>query len=254
MKKWFLIIVLSLGLTACGQQDLPLEERVDFTMPPGAATMTCRVMEEEDGTLLLAQVDGGKAAVFTASCREAEIRFEDPARSEIEEGDLVVVGFDGDIMETYPAQLGEVQAVWVQAQGFDDTAMLCLEVFGDLAEEDAALVHDAQMIGLDLSQTALSPAEQSAAALLLEWETGRTVLEGTWEALAEQGYIDGENLYWEEGYFLSFTEKERTDTGLTFSAQLWKSGLGAMFLCDCTTTRSPNGPWSDYTVGATAVS
>ncbi|MBR5533231.1 MAG: hypothetical protein IKU62_00060 [Ruminiclostridium sp.] len=227
---------------------------MDFTMPPGAATMTCRVMEEEDGTLLLAQADGRKADVFTASCREADIRFQDPSRTEIEDGDLVVIGFDGDIMETYPAQLGEVEAVWVQAEGFDDTAQLCLEVFQDLAEEDAALAHGAQMIGLDLSQTALSPAEQSAVALLLEWDTGLTVVQGTMEELGDQGYIDMENLYWEEGYFLSFTETERTDTSLTFSAQLWKSGLGALFLCDCTTTRPLNGPWADYTVGAVAVS
>ena len=253
MKKWLLILVLCLGLTACNEQDLPLEETVEFIAPPGAATMTCRVMEEEDGTLLLAQVDGGKADIFTASCREADVRFQDSTRTEIQAGDLVVIGFDGDIMETYPAQLGEVQAVWVQAQGFDDTVALCLEVFGDLAEEDAALAHGAQMIGLDLSQTALSPAEQSAVTLLLEWDTGLTVVQGTMEELGDQGYIDMENLYWEDGYFLSFTETERTDTSLTFSAQLWKSGLGALFYADCTTARTPNGPWSDYTIGAVAV-
>ena len=253
MKKWLLILVLCLGLTACNEQDLPLEETVEFIAPPGAATMTCRVMEEEEGTLLLAKVDGGKADLFTASCKDVQVKYQDPTRTEIQAGDLVVIGFDGDIMETYPARLGEVEAVWVQAEGFDDTAALCLEVFEDLAEEDAALAHDAQMIGLDLSQTALSPAEQSAAALLLEWDTGLTVLEGTWEELVEQGYIDMENLYWEEGYFLSLTETERTDTSLTFSAQLWKSGLGAMFYADCNVGREVNGPWEEYIIGAVAV-
>lgn len=253
MKKWLLILVLSLGLTACNEQDLPLEETVDFTMPLGAAAMTCRVMEEEDGTLLLAKVDGGKADIFTTSCREAEVKFENPAHTEIREGDLVEIIFDGGIMETYPAQLGSVLEVWVKAEGFDDTASLYLEVFADMAEDDAALAHDAQMIGLDLSRTALSPAEQSAAAWILEGETGKTVLEGTWEELVEQGYIDGENLVWEDGYFLSVTEEERTETELTFSTQLWRSGLGALFYADCTTTRTPNGPWSDYTIGAVAV-
>ena len=253
MKKLLLILVLCLGLTACNEQDLPLEETVEFIAPPGAAVMTCRVMAEEEGSLLLAKADGGKADVFTASCREAEVRFEDPARTEIQEGDLVEIIFGGDIMETYPAQLGNVQEVWVWAEGFDDTANLCLEVFEDLAEEDAALAHGAKIIGLDLSQTALSPAEQSAVALLLEWDTGLTVVQGTMEELGDQGYIDMENLYWEEGYFLSVTEEERTDTSLTFSAQLWKSGLGALFYADCTTTRTPNGPWSDYTIGAVAV-
>ena len=253
MKKWLLILVLCLGLTACNEQDLPLEETVEFIAPPGAATMTCRVMAEEDGTLLLAKADGGKADIFTTSCREAEVRFEDPARTEIQEGDLVEIIFGGDIMETYPAQLGNVQEVWVWAEGFDDTASLYLEVFADMAEEDAALAHDVDRIGLDLSRTALSPAEQSAAAWILEGETGKTVLEGTWEDLVDQGYIDGENLYWEDGYFLSAAEKERTETELTFSTQLWRSGLGALFYADCTTARTPNGPWEEYIIGAVAV-
>ena len=254
MKKWLLILVLCLGLTACNEQDLPLEETVEFIAPPGAATMTCRVMEEENGNLFLAKVDGGKADLFTTSCKDVQVKYQDPARTEIQAGDLVVIGFDGDIMETYPAQLGEVEAVWVQAEGFDDTASLYLEVFADMAEEDAALAHGATTIGLDLSQTALSPVEQSAVALLLEWDTGLTVVQGTMEELGDQGYIDMENLYWEEGYFLSFTETERTDTSLTFSAQLWKSGLGAMFYADCNVGREVNGPWEEYTVGAVAIS
>ena len=254
MKKYLCLLLLSLTLTACNQRDLPLEETEEFIAPPGAATMTCRVMEDRDGTLLLAQVDGRAWDVFTTSSREVEVKFEDPARTEIEEGDLVEIIFDGTVMETYPAQLGNIQEIWVWADGFDDTAMLYLEVFEDMVEEDAALAHDADMIGLDLSETALSPAEQSAAALLLEWDTGLTVLEGTWEELVDQGYIDGENLYWEDGYFLSATETERTDTGLTFSAQLWRSGLGALFYSDCNTGREVNGPWEEYIIGAVAVS
>ena len=253
MKKWLLILVLCLGLTACNEQDLPLEETVEFIAPPGAATMTCRVMEEEEGTLLLAKADGGKADIFTTSCGDAELKFQDPARTEIQEGDLVEIIFGGDIMETYPAQLGNVQEVWVWAEGFDDTAQLYLEVFADMAEDDAALAHDVDRIGLDLTGTALSPAEQSAAAWILEGETGKTVLEGTWEELVDQGYIDGENLVWEDGYFLSATEKERTETELTFSTQLWRSGLGAMFYADCNVGREVNGPWEEYIIGAVAV-
>ncbi|MBR2491483.1 MAG: hypothetical protein IKB65_08390 [Ruminiclostridium sp.] len=254
MKKYLCLLTLCLLLTACNQRDLPGEETAEFIAPPGAATMTCRVMEEEDGTLLLAQVDGRKYDVFTTSCRDVEVKFEDPARTEIEEGDLVEIIFDGSVMETYPAHPSGVEEIWVWADGYDDTARLYLEVFEVMVEEDSALAHDADLIGLDLSETTLSPAEQSAAALLLEWETGLTVLEGTWEELVDQGYIDGENLYWEDGYFLSATEKERTDTGLVFSAQLWRSGLGALFYSDCNVGREVNGPWEEYIVGVVAIS
>lgn len=254
MKKLLCLLTLCLLLTACNQRDLPLEETAELIAPPGAAVMTCRVMEDRDGTLLLAQVDGREFDVFTTSSRDVEVKFGDPARSSIQEGDLVEVVFDGGIMETYPAQLGSVLEVWVKAEGFDDSAMLYLDVFEDMVGEDSALAHDAEMIGLDLSATALSPAEQSAAALLLEWDTGLTVLKGTMEELTEQGYIDMENLYWEDGYFLSVTEEERTDTRLTFSAQFWRSGLGALFYSDCSVGRAENGPWEEYIIGAVAVS
>ena len=252
MKKLTLILGLCLGLAACGQAEPP--GTAELIAPPGAATMTCRVMEEEDGSLLLAKVDGRKADVFTTSCRDVEVKFEDPSRTGIQEGDLVEIIFDGSVMETYPAHPCGVEEIWVWAEGFDDSASLYLEVFEDMVEEDSALAHDAELIGLDLTGTALSPTEQSAAAWILEGETGKTVLEGTWEELVDQGYIDGENLYWEDGYFLSATEKERTDTGLTFSAQLWRSGLGALFYSDCNAGRTVNDPWEEYIIGAVAVS
>ena len=49
-------------------------------------------------------MDGGRADIFTTSCGDAELKFQDPARTEIQEGDLVEIIFDGSVMETYPAQ------------------------------------------------------------------------------------------------------------------------------------------------------
>lgn len=261
MKKWMYICTVCLALSllaACGQrQDAPAEETVNLppALAPGQEALVCRVVQEEDGILLLAKVDGGAGDAYTVSVQGKEVLFEDPARTEIEEGDLVEVVYDGSIQETYPAKPTNVTSLWVRAQGFDDLCLLYQEVLDDLLEEDEALAHGITQLGLDLSKTRLPPAEQSAVALALEWEEDLPVVEGTWQELADQGYIDDENLYWENGLFLSIEEQEGTEeNAVTFDAQSWRSGTGAYFFCDCTSARSVHGHWSDYTVGSIAVS
>ncbi len=247
MKKWICILLACLLLsllTACGQGQTDPAAGTD-KLPEGAVTLTCRVVREDDGALLLAQLDGGAADVYTASFRGAAV----------EEGDLVDVTFSGDILESYPAQLGQLLRLTVRPEGFDDLCECYLEVLDDLLEEDEGLRHGVIQLGLDLSQTRLTPAERSAVAVALGGETDLPVVEGTWRELADQGYIDEEALCWEDGLFLSIKETETTaENAVAFDAQAWRSGLGAIFFCDCTATRSANGHWSDYRVGAFAVS
>ncbi|MDO4515693.1 MAG: hypothetical protein Q4C76_00975 [Bacillota bacterium] len=248
MKKWMCMLIACLTLsllTACGgnQNNPPAAET--NPAPEGAETMTCRVVREEDGSLLLARLDGSPSDVYTATFRGQEL----------EEGDLVDVTFSGPILETYPAQLGEVNQVTVRREGFDDLCERYLDVLDDLMDEDEALAQGITQLGLDLSQTRLTPAERSAVALALGGEENLPVVEGTWQELVDQGYIDGEDLIWEDGLFLSIAEKEQTaEDRVTFDAQSWRSGLGAQYFSDCTAARSANGHWSDYNVGAYAVS
>lgn len=248
MKKWIYLCgaaCLSLALlTACGQgQNTPAAGTNEI--PEGAEALTCRVIREDDGSLLLARLDGSPSDVYTATFRGQEL----------EEGDLVDVTVSGPILETYPAQLGEINQITVRREGFDDLCERYLEVLDDLMDEDEALAQGITQLGLDLSQTRLTPAERSAVALALGGEERLPVVEGTWQELVDQGYIDGENLYWEDGLFLSIEETEKTaEDQVTFDAQAWRSGLGARFFSDCTSTRSATGHWSDYKVGAYAVS
>ena len=88
---------------------------------------------------------------------------------------------------------------------------------------------------------------------------------GTWEELCEQGYIDKENLCWEDGLFLSIKTNEDAEWNLpaikegdpvpeltAFDAQKWRSGLGAYFFGQCTAQKNVDGKWS-YTVGQEAI-
>ena len=253
MKKWMVLCLCLVGLlSACGQNREPAAE--DFTVPDGMVSMPCRVMEMENTRMVLAELEGSTAGVYTAVLGDAVVKYEDPARTEVKAGDLVEVIFRGDIMETYPAQLGDISQLWVRGEGFDDRHVRYLELFEEFVREDPALADDITQCGLDLSRTALTPAEQSAVAWMLEPKLGVPVMNATWEELAQQGYINREELYWEDGVFFSVTEKDSSAASLTFDAQMWRSGLGAQYFCDCTSSRTANGPWSEVTVGAVAVS
>lgn len=108
-------------------------------------------------------------------------------------------------------------------------------------------------LGLDLSQTRLTPAEQSAVGVALGNRWDLPVHQATWEELVQAGTIDGENLQWEDGLFLAIREEDPTADSLTFTAEKWRSGLGAYYFSDCTARQDAGGQWSAYTVGAEAI-
>ena len=144
---------------------------------------------------------------------------------------------------------------------FDDRCALYLQVLEDLWEVDAGLNGDLTYLGADLSRTSLSDSERAAVAWAFAGRHGGELVTGTWEELAEQGYIDRENLYWEDGVLFSITEKEEPVyfmpegmAAVTFDAQKWRSGLGAYSFCDCTSVQSANGHWDGYSIGSEAIS
>lgn len=251
----------------------------------GGAVVVCRVIDEEDGMLLLAKQDGGSGDVYRLNAAGVPVTLEgeSSAADEIESGMLVEVCYGGDIMESFPAQLGSVTSINARLDGFDDMAELYLEVLEDLWEVDGGLNENITELGVDLSGTRLSAAEQSAVAWAFGEDHGLAPIQGTYEELLEQGYITGEPLegsdakfyQWADGCLFSIQEKEDTaafnlpaakegedpslkdyhvsDT-VTFDAQKWRSGTGAYFFSDCTSVRGNSGEWSDYQVGNEAIS
>ena len=250
-----LTLLLSLALlSACGRPTSPTAQGTPPSLPQGKVSMTCRVVAEEDGFLTLAKVDGSASDVYTLSLGTTPVGYEDPTVTEIEEGALIELHYNGNIQETFPAQLGDVASVLVRAEGFDDLCDLYLDVLEDLWEKDEGLNTKVIQLGLDLSQTSLSPAEKGAVAVVIGSQMGLPVHTGTWEELVEQGYIDREELIWKDGLFLEIKESEAKDGMVTFTAQKWRSGLGAYFFCDCVSTRDQSGHWKDYTIGEEAIS
>lgn len=135
--------------------------------------------------------------------------------------------------------------------------LFILEVLEDLWNVDSGLNGGISQIGIDLSGlTHLTEEEKESVMNVFASKHNLPYIAGTWEELCEQGYIDKENLYWEDGLFFSIKTTEVNDFILdstTFDAQKWRSGLGAYFFSQCTARKKLNGKWS-YTVGAEAIS
>ena len=132
-----------------------------------------------------------------------------------------------------------------------DVCELYLLVLEDLWNVDPGLNDSISQIGFDLSELShLTELEKETMMQEFASKHDLPFIAGTWEELCEQGYIDKENLYWEDGLFFSI----KTNSKLTeFDAQKWRSGLGAYFFGQCTAQKNKDGTWS-YTVGQEAIS
>ena len=129
-----------------------------------------------------------------------------------------------------------------------DVCELYLQVLADLWNVDPGLNDGISQIGIDLSELSnLTEPEKFASKHNLPF------IAGTWEELCDQGYIDRDDLYWEDGLFFSIKTTKTTSKLTVFDAQKWRSGKGAYFFGQCTAKKSKDGTWS-YTVGQEAIS
>lgn len=250
MKKRVIALLLSallLLLAACGGSK------------PHEPAETFRVIEVNETGLLVTGSEGD-FDLFMVSTKDAQIT--DQKGREITLTDLhpgMVLEFEGigAIAEMYPG-LFDVNSVRVVEQG-DDLVGLYRRALWELWETDPALNENITTIGIDFSGLSnLSEVERNALKYTLEcdvWaKTGQfvDVVTGTWQELCDEGYIDGKNLYWENGVFLSVAVTKTGEREFTFEAQKWRSGTGAIYFKDCEANRGKDGQWN-YKLGSFAI-
>ena len=309
MKLWKLAFVLTLCLSlfACGNTpaektaEPPVTAAADPGETPSApadstlsldpdeepTVLTCRIVDgAEDGTLLLAELDErlpGGTGVYRLAVKDVPVTLDGEAAepSALEDGMAVDVAFNGTVMETFPAQLGEVYSVsaWTRGRGRSpagttyDLCGLYLQVLDDLWEKDKGLNENITLAGLDLSQAPGELTESEKAALA--WRFGELhgveVVTGTFDELKEQGYFTSESLgdgapeeaaflHWEDGCLFSITPNEDHEgeacslPTLFFNAEKWRSSLGAYFFHDCSAMWPEAGTWSGYQIGSEMIS
>lgn len=221
-----------------------------------------------DGTVLSVDLANNGVSVYLDG---------EPAQpSDLKDGMNVELSFNGLVLETFPAQLGEVWELRAYSigtsqspgGGYYDLCGLYLQVLDDLWGKDPGLNSDITIAGLDLSQApgGLLDSEKSALCWRFGELHGVEVLQSTYEELAEDGHLTAvegvANLYhWEDGCLFSITPNHDHDgqvyAGLPvlfFDAQKWCSPLGAYYFGDCSAVWPEMGTWSGYKIGHEAIS
>ena len=272
MKKYSVVLAgVMLLLLLCGCVAHPVEGIIGGADGPtetivgewqGDVTLTCRVVDEEDGRLTLAEFGGN--GVYTIDTADIQILWErSDGERKIEEGSLVDIIYSGEVLDSWPMEFGGVNEIRVRADGFDDMCAMYLDVLDDLWEADDGLNGGASMLSVELSGTSLSASEQAAVRWVFGNECGiSTVLDLSMEELKQGDYIKVEEdhfTHWEDGVYISIAEEEMEGiyngvVPVQFDAWKWRSSLGAYFFSDCTAARNGSGHWSDYQVGAHMIS
>ena len=305
MKLWkrVFILALCLLLTACApaaetpespaRTEGPAAPADPAGVPPSLAedeeptVLTCRVVDgAEDGNLLLAELDEGLyggTGVYRLNVKDVPVTLDGEAAepSVLEDGMAVDVAFNGHVLESFPAQLGEVYSVsaWSRGRGRNgggtmfDLCGLYLQVLDDLWKKDPALNGDVSQIALDLSQAPGELTEGEKTALVHRFGElhGVEAFAATFEELKEQGYLTSEPLgdgapegaafvHWEDGCLFSITPSEDHEgesyslPTLFFNAAKWRSSLGAYGFYDCSAGWGQVSTWNGYQIGSEMIS
>ena len=305
MKLWkrVFILTLCLLLTACApaaetpespaRTEGPAAPADPAGVPPSLAedeeptVLTCRVVDgAEDGNLLLAELDEGLyggTGVYRLNVKDVPVTLDGEAAepSVLEDGMAVDVAFNGHVLESFPAQLGEVYSVsaWSRGRGRNgggtmfDLCGLYLQVLDDLWKKDPALNEDVSQIALDLSQAPGELTEGEKLALVHRFGElhGVEAFAATFEELKEQGYLTPEPLgdgapegaafvRWEDGCLFSITPSEDHEgesyslPTLFFNAEKWRSSLGAYGFYDCSAGWGQVSTWNGYQIGSEMIS
>ena len=150
---------------------------------------------------------------------------------DLHSGMMVKVSYDGTIMESYPARLSNPTELVIEEEAVDLVG-LYREVIHEIYETDSDL-NGERYIAYDFSlEQNLSAGEKSALMYLLDNDLQLETLEGTYDELVARGYIDDENLFFEDGVLITI-KSERSDGDFTFSISKWRGGDGAIFFDDC---------------------
>lgn len=241
------------GATAEGEAIRPQAGSIPVRVIKGAGT----------GSLVLAGKTRGD--VYTVSETELTVYLdEQPAKpSDLENGMLLMLDPGFFELETWPGGLiGATVHAYSKPADKDDHGDLCglyLQVLEDLWTDDSGLNSDISYFSVDLDDApgALTDGEKTAIAWIFSGAHDKQGLEFSFEELTEKGYVDKGELYWEDGVLFSIKTTENGKNSaqeITFDAQKWRSGTGAIFYMGCTAQRGTGVQWNPYKAGTFAIS
>jgi hypothetical protein len=153
---------------------------------------------------------------------------EDITLQELKPGDILEITYNGMILESYPAQ---IQASDIKVIGHNNLIDGYLAIIDDIWNEDSGLNSEIEMITVDTTEwTNLTDIEKEIILTGMKDAYGFEITVGTFDELADQGIIDKENLYFENGVHIVISDMKYDEKAekITYSISKWRSGLGAV--------------------------
>lgn len=257
MKRIFtviLVIMIAISLTSCadnGNINDPNNE---------PEVLTAKIMNITSTSILLAGTsdnadNADNADIYWLNTNGISIygtKGEKLSYNALQNGMVVDVEFDGIIQESFPMGLGNVNSVRIIEQK-DDLVNFYLGVTDDLYNTDKGLNEGISVIAFDLTGIKnLSETEKTALVYIASNIYDKETMSGTFEELSEQGYIDKENLYFENGLLFTLKDEKISGDKFKFDIQKWRSGLGAYYFNDCTAEKKDD-KWT-YEIGTHMIS
>lgn len=166
---------------------------------------------------------------------------------ELESGKLsagmsVLIGYDGSILETYPAQIASARTVKIVSEA-EDKISLYEQALKKVFDESGSF-SDLKTVALDFSSVTLTEPQKNALWYVLSnylrTKTEANVICKSYDELQKDGRVSEEGF--KDGVILSVKEGKSN----TFSVGWYKGPLGAGGYSDCT-AKLHGGEWKiDY--------
>lgn len=168
------------------------------------------VIESGEGLLIAPDVDSREyrsSDKISVATIEAEIIDDKGNVIEInilKPGDRVKIFYNGIIDESYPAQ---ITAAKIELLGHNYVVDGFFALIDDVYQEDSGLNSDITMIAFDTAGwTSLSKAETDTILAMAQDRYELEVIQGSFDELADQGLIDKDNLYFENGILIEMED------------------------------------------------
>ncbi len=255
IKLIFILMLTIIVLGGCGtKEDLP------NTMEPSTSDQSPTGNGEELYSFRAEIIELGNTLLITPSAESNEakssdrisVSFGDAAlvdekgktitAEDLLVGDILVISYNGVILESYPAQ---ITASKIEKVDHNNLLEGYLSLIDDIYRVDDGLNSDITTIALDTSAWInLTDIEKEMIFAKVKEAYGFEVVEGTFEELSEQGMIDKENLYFPTGILIEISEMmyDEDKGKITCAISKWRSGLGAIGASEVTAVLK-DGSW-----------
>ncbi|MDF2905564.1 MAG: hypothetical protein K0R34_885 [Herbinix sp.] len=255
IKLITVLILIALVLSGCGTK-----EEIPNPNDPATSDQTPQGNGEEVYSFRAQIIEGGVTLLITPSEESNEARSSDKisvsygeatlvdgsgatiTSEDLQTGDILVISYNGIILESYPAQITASKIEKVDHNNLIDGY---LSLIDDIYQEDDGLNSEITTIALDTSGWInLTVIEKEMIFAKVKEVYGLEVVEGTYEELAEQKIIDKDKLFFPDGVLIKISEitYDENKEVITCAISKWRSGDGAIGADDVTATLK-DGVW-----------